>query len=398
MPALSPTMETGTLAKWHIAIGDAVRAGDVIADIETDKATMELEATESGTVTGIMVAEGTADIAVGTVILQLGTFGANVAPPAAPPPPPMSPAAPAAQTDQAEATALGRKLGQLLGLSLSQLAARAPAQRIGMAAVMEAAGLGLPAAAAPAPAQVTLPAVVAPPVGNLATAPFETMALSGMRRTIARRLTESKQQVPHFYLTVDVVLDPLLALRARLNESLAARGIRISVNDMLLKAQACALLQVPEANVSFTDDGIRRFARADISVAVAIPGGLVTPVIRDASGKSVSAIATEMQALGAKARDGRLQPSEYSGGTASLTNLGMFGITQFDAVINPPEAMILAVGAAQPRAHVADGSLGIATMLTATGSFDHRAIDGAVAAGFMAAFRALVENPWQIVA
>jgi pyruvate dehydrogenase E2 component (dihydrolipoamide acetyltransferase) len=219
-----------------------------------------------------------------------------------------------------------------------------------------------------------------------------------MRKTIARRLTESKQQVPHFYLTVDVRLDALLKLRGELNKALEGRGVKLSVNDMLVKAQGLALLQVPDANVSYGGDHLRRFSRADISVAVAIPGGLITPVIRDAANKSLSRIATEMKDLAARAKEGKLQPPEYTGGTASISNLGMYGIKQFDAVINPPEGLILAVGAGEKRPYVVDDALAIATVMSATGSFDHRAIDGAVGAEFMSAFKALVESPLGMLA
>jgi pyruvate dehydrogenase E2 component (dihydrolipoamide acetyltransferase) len=219
-----------------------------------------------------------------------------------------------------------------------------------------------------------------------------------MRKTIARRLTESKQTVPHFYLTVDVRLDALLKLRGELNKALNAQGVKLSVNDMLVKALGLALVQVPDANVSFAGDVLRRFARADVSVAVAIPGGLITPVIRDAASKRLSMIATEMKDLAARAKDGKLQPPEYTGGTASISNLGMFGIKQFDAVINPPEGLILAVGAGEKRPYVVDDALAIATVMSATGSFDHRAIDGAVGAEFMSAFKALVENPLGMLA
>jgi pyruvate dehydrogenase E2 component (dihydrolipoamide acetyltransferase) len=229
--------------------------------------------------------------------------------------------------------------------------------------------------------------------------PFEDAKLSSMRKVIARRLTESKQQVPHIYLTVDVRLDALLALRGELNAALAPRGIKVSVNDMLVKALAVALVQVPSCNVAFAGDTLRQYHRADISVAVSIPGGLITPIVTDAASKGVAAIAAEMAALAAKAREGKLQPAEYQGGTASLSNMGMMGIKQFEAVINPPQAMIMAIGAGEKRPWVmADGTLGVATVMSATGSFDHRAIDGADGAALMAAFRALVENPLALVA
>jgi pyruvate dehydrogenase E2 component (dihydrolipoamide acetyltransferase) len=219
-----------------------------------------------------------------------------------------------------------------------------------------------------------------------------------MRKTIARRLTESKQQIPHIYLTVDVRLDALLKLRGELNASLAPRGIKLSVNDMLIKALALALIEVPEVNVSFAGDSLIKYSRADISVAVSIAGGLITPIVTDAAAKSISAISTAMTDLAARAKDGKLQPHEYQGGTASISNMGMFGITQFDAVINPPQAMILAIGAGEKRPYVEGEQLTIATVMSATGSFDHRAIDGADGARFMQAFKALVENPLGLVA
>jgi pyruvate dehydrogenase E2 component (dihydrolipoamide acetyltransferase) len=219
-----------------------------------------------------------------------------------------------------------------------------------------------------------------------------------MRKTIARRLAESKATVPHFYLTVDVRLDALLKLRGELNKALEAQGVKLSVNDMLVKALGLALHAVPDANVSFAGDTLRKFGRADVSVAVAIPGGLITPVIRDAGNKRLSVIATEMKNLAARAKEGKLQPPEYTGGTASLSNLGMYGIKQFDAVINPPEGLILAVGSGEKRPYVVDDALAIATVMSATGSFDHRAIDGAAGAEFMSAFKGLVENPIAMLA
>lgn len=431
MPALSPTMEAGTLAKWHVKLGDAVKAGDVIAEIETDKATMELEAADEGIVAEILVADGTEDIAVGAVILRLAAEE-EAGPPApapasepepkpepAPSPAPTSPLPseplpergatppPAPQAAHVDATPLGRKLSLVLGVDLAGLAEGQAARRVTLADVSAAAGLppAQPAAPPPVPAApaiptmpVTAPEAAAAPAPSATDAPFEVERLTNMRKTIARRLTESKQQVPHFYLTVDVSLDPLLALRTELNAALAADGGKLSVNDMLLKAQAITLMQVPDANVSLAADVIRRYQRADISVAVAVPGGLITPVIRDAASKSLSAIAAEMKDLAARAKEGKLQPNEYTGGTASLSNLGMFGIKQFDAVINPPEAMILAIGAGERRAQVVGDAVTVATVGSVTGSFDHRVIDGAVGAAFMAAFKALVENPWRMLA
>jgi pyruvate dehydrogenase E2 component (dihydrolipoamide acetyltransferase) len=270
---------------------------------------------------------------------------------------------------------------------------------------VEAAGEGgatPQAAAAPAPAP-TAPAAAAPAAPAPTTIPdfgipHEDVKLNNVRKVIARRLTEAKQTVPHIYLTVDVRLDALLKLRGELNAALAAEGVKLSVNDLIIKALAKALLAVPKCNVSFAGDTLRMYSRADISVAVAAPSGLITPIVVDAGAKSVSAISKEMKALADKAREGKLQPHEYQGGTASLSNLGMFGIKQFDAVINPPQAMILAVGAGEKRPYVVDDALAMATVMSATGSFDHRAIDGADGAELMSTFKALVESPLGLVA
>jgi pyruvate dehydrogenase E2 component (dihydrolipoamide acetyltransferase) len=256
-----------------------------------------------------------------------------------------------------------------------------------------------PAAATPV-AQIEAPVAVqaAPAPQPDSNIPSESIKLSMMRKTIARRMVESKSTVPHFYLTMDCNLDALLKLRADLNAGLESRGIKLSVNDLLIKALGVALEQVPDANVSFAGDTLVKYKRADISMAVAIPGGLITPIITDAGGKAVSKIATEAKDLAGRAREGKLQPHEYQGGTASISNLGMYGIKQFDAVVNPPQGMILAVGAGEKRPYVVNDALAIATVMSATGSFDHRAIDGAIGAELMAAFKALVEKPLGMVA
>ncbi|WP_420141279.1 2-oxo acid dehydrogenase subunit E2, partial [Sphingomonas sp.] len=253
-------------------------------------------------------------------------------------------------------------------------------------------------AAAPQAAQAEAPRAAPAPAAAPEGVPSETVKLSNMRKTIARRLTESKQTVPHIYLTVDINLDALLKLRTELNKGLESRGVKLSVNDMLIKAQAVALMEVPSCNVQFGGDSLIQFKRADISVAVSIPGGLITPVVTGADTKSLSAIATEIKDLAARAREGKLQPHEYAGGTASLSNMGMYGIKQFEAIINPPQAMILAIGAGEKRPYVVGDALQIATVMSATGSFDHRAIDGADGAAFMAAFKRLVENPLGMLA
>ncbi len=435
MPALSPTMEEGTLAKWLVKEGDEVKSGDILAEIETDKATMEFEAVDEGTVGKILVPEGSEGVKVGTVIALIGEEGEDVGtaapttPAVAPSPPqpeadekpaPTSPtppapraaspatalapsAVPASSGTRIKASPLARKIAQQQGIDLSTVTGSGPGGRI-VRADLDAAPK---APATPAPvAQQSSSQVVAP--ASVATAaapsvpdygiPYEAQKLNNVRKTIARRLTEAKQTIPHIYLTVDVRLDMLLKLRGELNAALEPQGVKLSVNDLLIKALAKALLQVPSCNVSFAGDELRRYSRADISVAVAAPSGLITPIIVDAGAKSVSAIATEMKALADKAREGKLQPHEYQGGTASLSNLGMFGIKQFDAVVNPPQAMILAVGAGEKRPVVVDDALGIATVMSVTGSFDHRAIDGADGAQLLTAFKALVEAPLGLVA
>ena len=417
MPALSPTMEQGKLARWLVKVGDTVSSGDIMAEIETDKATMEFEAVDEGVIVSIDVAEGAEDVKVGTVIATLAGEDEDAAPaekPAAAPAPEAEAApAPKASTpapqavakvvdgDRVIASPLARRIAESKGIDLAAVAGSGPNGRI-VKADLESAKAAPAPAAKPAPV-VVAPAPVASPVAAAALPdfgiPFEDQKLSSMRKTIARRLTESKQQVPHIYLTVDVRLDALLKLRGELNAALSARGIKVSVNDLLVKALGVALVQVPSCNVAFAGDTLRQYKRADISVAVSIPGGLITPIVTDASSKGVGAIASETSTLAAKAREGKLQPHEYQGGTASISNMGMMGIKQFEAVINPPQGMILAIGAGEKRPWVLeDGSLGVATVMSATGSFDHRAIDGADGAQLMAAFRALVENPLALVA
>jgi pyruvate dehydrogenase E2 component (dihydrolipoamide acetyltransferase) len=291
------------------------------------------------------------------------------------------------------ASPLAKRIAADKGIDLSSIRGSGPNGRIVKADVESAKPGAAPAAAAAPPAPVAAP-VQAQDFGI----PHEVEKLSGMRKTIARRLTESKQQIPHIYLTVDVRLDALLKLRAEINDALASQGVKISVNDMLIKALAKSLLAVPSCNVQFAGDTLLKFSRADISVAVSIEGGLITPIVTDAGSKPISAIATEMKDLAARAREGKLQPQEYQGGTASISNMGMYGIKQFDAVINPPQAMILAVGAGEKRPHVIDGALSVATVMSATGSFDHRAIDGADGAELMKVFKELCEKPLGLVA
>ena len=427
MPALSPTMEEGTLAKWLIKVGDKVASGDIMAEIETDKATMEFEAVDEGIVTAISVSEGTEGVKVGTVIATLAEEGedANAAPAAKPAaaakadPAPAATAAPIAAapasapapvaapaaSDRVIASPLAKRIAADKGIDLSTIKGTGPGGRIVKADVEEAQpGAPTPALAASAPAAAsaaTAPAAPAPAVPTTAFAsdiPHETVKLTMMRKTIARRLTESKQTVPHIYLTVDIRLDAVLKLRGELNAALEGQGVKLSVNDLMIKALAKALVQVPACNVSYTPEALIQYHRADVSVAVSTPTGLITPIIVDAASKAVSAISTEIKALADKAKAGKLQPHEFLGGTASLSNMGMFGIKQFEAVINPPQGMIMAIGAGEARPYVVDGALAIATVMSATGSFDHRAIDGADGAQLMAAFKTLVENPLGLVA
>jgi pyruvate dehydrogenase E2 component (dihydrolipoyllysine-residue acetyltransferase) len=435
MPALSPTMEEGTLAKWLVKEGDSVAAGDLLAEIETDKATMEFEAVDEGTIAKILIPEGTDEVKVGTVIALIAGEGEDAGAAASAPAAAKEPvakeggetgagqpakeaaAAPEAVSskginpvqhseaapqpkadlgDRVKASPLARRLAEQRGIDLASLAGSGPGGRIVKADVDGAAGKPAAAPTAAAPAQA--PAAAAAPVHAVPEIPHEVAKLSNMRKTIARRLTESKQNVPHIYLTVDIRLDALLKLRGELNASLEPRGVKLSVNDLLIKALAVALMEVPECNVQYTGSELVTFKRADISVAVSIPNGLITPVIAEADSRSLSSIATAMKDLAARARDGKLKPEEYQGGTASLSNMGMYGIKQFEAVINPPQGMIMAIGAGEKRPYVVDDSLQIATIMSATGSFDHRAIDGADGARLMQAFKRLVEAPLGMLA
>jgi pyruvate dehydrogenase E2 component (dihydrolipoamide acetyltransferase) len=433
MPALSPTMEEGTLAKWLVKEGDDVKSGDILAEIETDKATMEFEAVDEGKIARILVPEGSEGVKVGAPIAIMAGEGesvdasaapkADTAPPAAPKAPappkadatpkappapapvetPAAPSAPAAppraEGDRIKASPLAKRLAQAQNIDLNAIQGSGPGGRIVRADVDAAAGKA--PAQAPTAAGAAAPALgthlVMPGVIEQAI-PHEEMKLSNIRKTIARRLTEAKQQVPHIYLTVDIQLDALLKLRGELNKGLESRNIKLSVNDLMIKALAQALIEVPECNVAFAGDHMLKYSRADISVAVSIPAGLITPIIGGAEAKSVSAISIEMKELAALAKDGKLQPQQYQGGTASLSNMGMYGIKNFEAVINPPQGMIMAIGAGEKRPYVISDSLQIATIMSATGSFDHRAIDGADGAKLMQAFKRLVENPLGMLA
>ena len=433
MPALSPTMTEGKLAQWLKAEGDQVAAGDVLAEIETDKATMEVEAVDEGVLAKIVVPDGTEGVAVNAVIAVLADEGEDaasvdigalggvagaapvsapeavpapapiLAPPPAPAPveapvtvPATAPAAVPTPTAGARvfASPLARRLAANAGIDLAVVAGSGPRGRIVKKDVEAAIAAGpAPASAAPAPAA---PAPAPAPAGDLPGMPsYDAIPHSMMRKTIARRLTESKQTAPHFYLTVDCQIDGLLELRKKLNAN--ATDYKLSVNDLIIRAAALALKQVPEANASWFEDAVRMWHTVDISVAVAIDGGLITPIIRGAEGKGLKAISTEMRDLAERARTGKLAPEEYQGGTFSISNLGMFGIKEFSAVINPPQGAILAVGAGEPRPVVVDGALAVATVMTCTLSVDHRVVDGAVGAAFMQAFKGLVEEPLKML-
>jgi pyruvate dehydrogenase E2 component (dihydrolipoamide acetyltransferase) len=424
MPALSPTMTEGTLAKWLVGEGDNVQSGDVIAEIETDKATMEVEAVEEGVIGRLLISEGSEGVPVNSVIALLLEDGEDAAamdgmdtasagapaaaPPQAPEPAPAAPAAAptpaapvaaptspqsvAASGDRVFASPLARRMASQAGLELGGVVGSGPNGRI-VKRDVEAA-LAAPAQAAPV-AVATTGAAIAAPAATTEASPyepaFELEPASTMRKVIAQRLTESKQTVPHFYLTVDCEIDAMLKIRKELNSQ--SDAYKISVNDMIIKACGVALRKVPEANASWTGDAVKLYKTADIAVAVAIEGGLITPVIRDAGGKGLETISGEMLDLAGKAKDGKLAPEEFQGGTFSISNLGMYGVRNFDAVINPPQGAILAVGAGEPRPVVKNGALAVATVMSVTLSVDHRAVDGAVGAQFLAAFKGLIENP-----
>ncbi|WP_417448939.1 pyruvate dehydrogenase complex dihydrolipoamide acetyltransferase [Kordiimonas sp.] len=430
MPALSPTMEKGTLAKWLVKEGDKVESGDVIAEIETDKATMEVESIDDGTVAKILVDEGTDDVPVGKIIAMLAEEDEDVSDVKVPTDDKKAEAAPKAEeTDDAEeekqeevkpssassekkpegkpskaegerikASPLAKRIASQEGLDLKALDGTGPNGRI-VKRDIEAAlekGVGKADEATPAAkegAKAPAAAASAPEYGPHDDIPYHEERLSNMRKTIARRLTESKQHVPHFYLTIECELDNLLAQRKVLNEKLADSGVKLSVNDFIIRATALALKKVPAANVQFAGDKMYWYERADISVAVAIEGGLVTPVVRGADAMGLSDISKAVKDLATRARDGKLAPEDYAGGTFSISNLGMYGIKEFGAVINPPQGAILAVGAGEQRPVVRDGALAVATVMSCTMSCDHRAVDGAVGAEFLAAFKSYVEDP-----
>jgi len=428
MPALSPTMTEGNLARWLKKEGDAVKPGDVIAEIETDKATMEVEAVEEGKIGKILVPDGAQGVKVNDVIAVLleegespGDIKASGAAPApkaaaAPAPAPKgdgaakaeapkpaaapAPAAPAPAPAAASgarifASPLAKRLAQQHGLDLSRVVGSGPHGRV-VKSDIEKAAAGGTAKAAPAAAKGLPSAPSVPGFQAFGEPEFELHPHSMMRKTIARRLQESKQFVPHFYLTVDCEIDRLLKVREEVNAGAPKEGkgaFKLSVNDFIIKACAVALKQVPAANASWSDEGVKLYKTADISVAVAIPNGLITPIIRRAEEKRLTDISAEMKDLAGRAKGGKLKPEDYTGGSFSLSNLGMFGIKDFAAIINPPQGCILSVGAGEQRAVVKNGQLAIATVMSCTLSVDHRVVDGAIGAEFMAAFKKLIENP-----
>ena len=422
MPALSPTMEEGVLAKWHIKVGDVVSAGDVIAEIETDKATMEVEAVDEGEVLEILVAEGSEGVKVNTPIARLAGDNAAPAPkkaeaapaaeapkeaPKAEAPKAETKAAPApvaASGERIFASPLARRLAKMAGLDLASIKGTGPHGRIVKRDVEAAEANGGATAAkadtakaAPAAAEGKKPAPTLAQLG-IPDGSYDLVPLDGMRKAIARRLVDSVNNVPHFPLFIDVELDALMAARAQINKMLEPRGIKVSVNDFIIKAAAMALKAVPEANASYTPEGIAMHHNADVSMAVAIDGGLITPIIRKAETKGLAQIATESKDLATRARDRKLKPEEFQGGTFSVSNLGMFGIKQFTSIINEPQGCIMSVGAGEPRPVVKNGELTVATVMTVTLTCDHRVVDGAVGARFLQAFKPLLEDPLSMLA
>lgn len=430
MPALSPTMTEGTLAKWLMKEGDEVSSGDVMAEIETDKATMEFEAVDEGVIAKILVPDGTEGVAVNTPIAILAEEGesaedaiasagdgapkpeakAESAPAAKEPakPAPAQSAAPAAAAkgDRIFASPLARRMAANEGLDLAQLNGSGPHGRIVKRDIEKALTEGTgKAAAAPAPQAQAAAAPAAKPAAGSAPPvlsaddpifkmlpPSESVPHTGMRKTIAKRLTESARDIPHFTLQVDVEIDKLLAMRKQLNERDGA-DYKISVNDFIVKATALALTRVPDCNVAYTDSAILKFKQVDMAIAVAIDGGLITPIIKNCAAKGLATISKEAKELAAKARDGKLAPEEYQGGTFTISNLGMFGVKSFTSIINPPQGGILSVGAGEQRPVVKDGALSLATVVTLSLAVDHRCIDGATGAALVKELKALIEDP-----
>jgi pyruvate dehydrogenase E2 component (dihydrolipoamide acetyltransferase) len=435
MPALSPTMTEGTLARWLKKEGENVKAGDIIAEIETDKATMEVEAVDEGVLGKILIPDGTANVKVNDVIAVLVEAGesAEAAPAAKPAPAPATPKTEPAPAPQAEApveattpsvapqslnghasgdriiaSPLAKRMAQQAGLDLSGIGGSGPNGRIVKADVEAALSKGPASKAAPAPqpaAAAPAPAAAAPAPAPKApaapiTAPHTAIPHSTMRKVIARRLAESKATIPHFYVTMDIELDALLKLRGQLNAASPKEGpgaFKLSVNDMIIKAAAVTLRRIPKVNASWTDEAMIQYEEVDISVAVSIPDGLITPIIRKADQKGLAAISNEMKDLAGRAKSGKLKPEEFQGGGFSISNMGMYGVSDFSAIINPPQAGILAVSAGQQRPVVKDGALAVATVMTCTLSVDHRVVDGALAAEWMQAFKGIVEQPLSLM-
>ncbi|MDE2488883.1 MAG: pyruvate dehydrogenase complex dihydrolipoamide acetyltransferase [Alphaproteobacteria bacterium] len=424
MPALSPTMEEGTLAKWHVKKGDTVSSGDVIAEIETDKATMEVEAVDEGVVEDLLVPEGTEGVKVNTPIARLSGEGESPAPPApqpakaeapkpapAPEPKPQAAAEPTPQSapaftaaapgERIFASPLAKRIAEQKGIDLSTLKGSGPHGRIIKADVETAqpgqrAAAGQPQAKGPAPAGATGQAprqVLSLEQQGIAPGSYDLIPLDGMRKTVARRMTESFRDVPHFPLNIDLEIDALLAARSKINGLLEKEGVKVSVNDMVIKAAAAALKRVPEANASYTPEGIAMHHHADIAMAVAIEGGLITPIVFQAETKGLAQIAKESRDLAERARNRKLKPEEFLGGTFSISNLGMFGIKSFASIINEPQGAIMSVGVGEKRPVVRGDQLAIATVMTVTLTCDHRVVDGATGARFLAAFKALIEDP-----
>lgn len=431
MPALSPTMEEGVLAKWHVKVGDVVKAGDVIAEIETDKATMEVEAVDEGEVLEILVAEGSEGVKVNTPIARLaGEEGASAKTPPSNPatvsppsggrqdaerpeegksaPAPNTPTSAASQPVSPKggdkgsrlfASPLARRLAAQANIDLSTIKGTGPHGRIVKRDLEGAtAGSAKPAAATPAAAPAATRPVQSLAQMGIPDGSYDLIPLDGMRKAIARRMVDSIQQVPHFPLFIDVEIDALLAARARVNALLEKSGVKVSVNDFVIKAAAMALKAVPEANASYTPEGIALHHNADIAMAVAIDGGLITPIIRKAETKSLSQIATESKDLAKRARERKLKPEEFQGGTFSVSNLGMFGIKSFSSIINEPQGAIMSVGAGEQRPVVKNGQLAVATVMTVTVTCDHRVVDGATGARFLQAFKPLIEDPVTMLA
>ena len=420
MPALSPTMTEGNLARWLKKEGDIVKAGQVLAEIETDKATMEVEAVDEGKILKILVPAGAQGVKVNALIAILAEEGEENltadaalaalekkaapsaaakktdAPPTTEKPMPATATALKATTqDRVIASPLAKRIAAQSGLDLKLVSGSGPNGRILRADVENYAASAKSSKAKPAPSSApAAQGIDARDYADKLGMAYDALPNSSVRKVIARRLTESKQLVPHFYLSIDCEIDELLALRKKLNE---ASGGKISVNDFVIRAVALALKKVPAANASWTDDAILQYKQSDVSVAVATPNGLITPIIKQAENQSLAQISVAMKDLAARARDGKLKPEEFQGGGFSVSNLGMFGIREFAAIINPPQSCILAVGAGEQRAVVKNGQLAVATVMTCTLSIDHRAVDGAVGAEFLAAFKPLIEQPYALV-